>query len=228
MRLIRLSNYFTELLKQRFRTIKAIIKYPHIQIGTGVIIRPNCIFGKEIKIDQNTVIAEATIGDFTYIGSNNEIKYCTIGRYCSIASNIKISLGIHPTDKISTYPGFYSNDTAGTVKFTSDPSIIEHKPVNIGHDVWIGANSLIMDGVTIGNGAVIGAGSVVTKDVIPYAIVAGVPAKLIKMRFDTDQIALLEQFKWWDKGLAFCQKNGSLFLNPNEFFKRIKEGELND
>jgi len=225
--LTKLAHYFTELLKQKFRTIKAIIKYPHVQIGAGVIIRPNCMFGKDIKVDQNTVLANTTVGDFTYIGSNNEIKYCTIGRFCSIASNIKISLGIHPIDKISTYPGFYSKSASGAVKMAVNSTVIEHKPVNIGNDVWIGANCLIMDGVAIGNGAVIGAGSVVTKDVPPYAVIGGVPAKLIKMRFDSEQIALLEAFKWWDKGLEFCQNNGPLFLNTEQFFSKIEDGSLN-
>lgn len=225
--IIKLSLYFIEILKKNLRTIRAILKYQHVQISAGVIIGPGCDFGKEIKIYKDVIIANSTIGDYSYIGNDSVIKNCTIGKFSCIAPNVKISLGVHPVDKISTYPGFYSKKAWGAVKIGSDPSIVEHQLVTIGHDVWIGINCLIMDGIEIGNGAVIAAGSVVTKDVKPYAIVGGVPAKLIKMRFNQEQITLLETFKWWNKDLDFCKKHAQLFLDPEQFFIQIKDGTLN-
>ncbi len=219
--------YFTELLKQRLRTFKAIWQYPEVHISTGVVVGPGCTFGEDVKLYKHVLIANASVDDFSYIGGNSEIKNCSIGKFCSIAPDVKIGLGIHPIDKISTYPGFYSKQASGAVAIGHDPSIVEKKKVNIGHDVWIGTNSLIMDGVSIGNGAVIAAGSIVTKDVKPYAIVGGIPAKTIRFRFNEEQISLLENFKWWNYDLDFCRKNASLFLKPEELFKYIKDGNEN-
>lgn len=224
MKLFRnLHSYFLEILRHKFRTLKAIFLYPNVQIFSGVVIGSNCKFGHEVKVYKNSVLSNSSVGDYSYIGSNSEIKNCRIGKFCSIASNVKIGLGIHPVDIISTYPGFYSQYASGVVKFGIDKSIIEEKIVQVGNDVWIGTNSIILDGVIIGNGVVIAAGSVVTKNIEPYSIVGGVPARLIRMRFEQDQIDMLENFKWWDRGLDFCKKNSQLFLDPKEFFLKFNK-----
>ena len=118
----------------------------------------------------------------------------TIGRYCSIAHGVTMMLRVgHPLDGASTYPleqilaGGQGRDFARS-----------RGPIHIGHDVWIGYEALILGGVTIGNGAVIGARAVVTRDVPPYAIVAGNPARLVRSRFDPATIARLEALRWWD------------------------------
>lgn len=226
-RIKNLYLYFREILKQKLRTIKAICQYPQIDIEVGVIIGPHCVFGQDVKLYKNVVIADSSVGDYSYIGKNNEIKNCSIGKYCAIAPDVKIGLGIHPVDKISTYPGFYSKKASGSIHIDHDPTVLESKPVVIGNDVWIGTNSLILDGVTIGNGAIIAAGSVVTKDVKPYAIVAGVPAKTIRMRFEDMQITLLENFKWWDKDLDWIRDHSKYFLNSDLFFTMILNSENN-
>ena len=108
----------------------------------------------------------------------------TIGNYCSIARNVSIGLGLHPLNLFSTSPIFYKRQNALLLDLISkDNEFKEYQPITIGNDVWIGANAIIMDGITIGNGAVIAAGAVVTKNVPAYAIMGGVPAKLIKYRF---------------------------------------------
>lgn len=221
--IVNLFDYYKELTKSMFRTVKAVIKYPRTKIASGVSINDKCRFGVNVKIHKNSIIADTHIGDYSYVGGNSEIKNCTIGKFCSIAPDVKIGLGIHPTDKISTYPGFYSDKASVVVHIGIDKSFIETKAVTIGNDVWIGTNCLIKDGVYIGNGAIIAAGSVVTKNVAPYSIVGGIPAKVIRYRFSTDEIELLESFKWWDKGLEFCKKNAHLFLNKNEFFVMIRK-----
>lgn len=219
----KLFQYFIHIIKNNLRSVKTILKYPNIHIAHGVEIGLNCNFGKNIKLYKNVVIVNSIVDDYSYIGGNSEIKNCSIGKFCSIAPDVKIGLGMHPTDKISTYPGFYSQSASGVVKIGYDPLIIEEKRVIVGNDVWIGTRSMIIDGVIIGNGAIIAAGSVVTKDVKPYEVVGGVPAKNIKYRFSEEEIKQLEEFRWWDRGLDFCRENVDLFLKPEYFFDFIRK-----
>jgi len=136
------------------------------------------------------------VGKCTYFGEecvcyNTESE---IGKFCSIAGNVKIGLGEHPIDCLSTSPYLYS-ENLGYIKGLSE--IYAEKNI-IGNDVWIAQNAFIKGGVNIGDGAVVAAGAVVVKDVPPYAIVGGVPAKIIKYRFDEETIKELLELKWWD------------------------------
>lgn len=131
------------------------------------------------------------------------------GNYCSIAPNIKIFRANHPIDKFTTHPILY-NPSAGYVK----KDRLKRPILTVGHDVWIGEGATILPNVmSIGNGAVIGAGSVVTKNVPPYTIVVGNPAKIIKKRFSTEVIERLEELKWWN-------------LQKEDLIKNIKEFEI--
>jgi acetyltransferase-like isoleucine patch superfamily enzyme len=138
------------------------------------------------------------IGEYTYgapiILSRANGVVLRIGRYCSIAEGVKIHLaGMHAMDRITTYP------FDEIVNKTEEYGYVRSKgEVVIGHDVWIGTEAFILSGVRIGNGAIIGARSVVTKDVPAYAVVAGNPARHIRYRFDPDTIASLEQIAWWN------------------------------
>lgn len=164
-----------------------------------------------------------SIGRYTYFGANCEMANCEIGSFCSIASGVKIGGGFHPTTEfISTYPAFYAkNNTGCKVSFVHEQKFIETAKTYIGHDVWIGTNSIILDGIVVGNGAIIGAGAVVTKDIPPYAIVGGVPAKVIKYRFSEEKIKLLEKFAWWNKDIMWIIEN-SKFFNTETFFDRME------
>lgn len=159
----------------------------------------NSSFGKNNIIYDNTTIVNSQVGDYTYIGGNNKIQNATVGKFCSIGPEVCIGLGIHPLNLKSTYPGFYTNSGYYRVEKQYEFHGEEYKPVEIGNDVWIGARVTILDGVKIGDGAVIAAGAVVTKEVPPYAIVGGVPAKVIKYRFSESRIKELLDEKWWDK-----------------------------
>ncbi|KAA0999625.1 CatB-related O-acetyltransferase [Vibrio cholerae] len=161
------------------------------------------------------------IGSFSYIGDNCNIRNVeSIGRYCSIARNVVIGQDEHPTNFLSTSPIFYTNrfwaDTdyfkrfygnqleninkaGGTFRNSGSKSF---KKVVIGNDVWIGEGAYISCGVSIGDGAIIASRAVVTKDVPPYSIVAGIPARSIKKRFSEETISMLIESKWWDYDLS--------------------------
>ena len=143
----------------------------------------------------------AQVGKHSYGGQKCQVFQpqegdLSIGHFCSIASDLTIfmSYGPHFTDRISTYPfGHYRKDVFGAIPYERD-----RKQVVIGNDVWIGFRSTIMTGVTIGDGAVIAANSHVIKDVEPYSIHGGNPARLVKMRFKDDVIEALLRLRWWD------------------------------
>jgi acetyltransferase-like isoleucine patch superfamily enzyme len=153
--------------------------------------------GKNVMIRKQTFIyGKITIGDYSYVsGPNTLVHDAIIGRYCSIARNVAIGPGNHNLSSVSTHPFLYS------VKYkfiTNNIKPLKNIPPIIGNDVWIGMNSTILNNVEIGDGAIIGAGSVVTKDVKPYSVVGGVPAKHIKFRFSDDIIKQLLEINWWN------------------------------
>lgn len=182
-------------------------------IGGNVSIEAPCSILTDTRIGH-----DVEIGKYSYVNNFSIIgPYTRIGRFCSIAYGVRIGMEEHPTNYISTSPFIYGiNNIFGT------PSVWNEyqKPVSIANDVWIGANVLITQGVNIGNGVIIAAGSVVTKDVDPYDIVGGVPAKLIKKRFDSDTIKKLEQDKWWEWDASKIKKNQSMFLSKDEWIEK--------
>ena len=146
------------------------------------------------------VYLNLTVGAFSYIANDCYLYDVTIGRYCSIGDNVHI-LSQHPTDSFSTSPVFYEDVFDEPFRAHQRSGFKNLVRTMIGNDVWIGSSVKIKTGVAIGDGAVIGAGSVVTKDVAPFSIVAGVPAKLIKMRFSPDIIERIQTLAWWQYNL---------------------------
>ncbi len=155
--------------------------------------------GQYNTIYEHVKLKNVALGDFTYVSKNSEIMNAKIGKFCSISSGCRIGLGTHPVNFVSTHPIFYSVRGQAQLSFSDKSMQDEYKEIIIGHDVWIGTNVIIIDGVKIGNGAIIAAGSTVTKDIPAYAIVGGVPAKIIRYRFSKSDCENLESFKWWDK-----------------------------
>jgi acetyltransferase-like isoleucine patch superfamily enzyme len=141
---------------------------------------------------------DVTINDYSYIAQNSNITNTDIGKFCSIGPNFCCGLGIHPTNGISTSPMFYSTSKQNGVTLVEENKVIESIKTFIGNDVFIGANVTVLDGITIGDGAVIGAGAVVSKDIPPYAIAVGVPAKVVKFRFKNEVIEELQKIEWWN------------------------------
>lgn len=143
-------------------------------------------------LQSSNVSIDCIIGEYTYIGNNCTITKSIIGRYCSIANNVSIGIGEHDISKISTSSLFYEKPYETLTKLA---------PCLIGNDVWIGTNCVIRRGVKIGDGAVIGANSFVNKDVPDFAVVAGIPAKVIKYRFSFSKIELIKDSDWWYKNI---------------------------
>ncbi|ATD31833.1 acetyltransferase [Macrococcus sp. IME1552] len=175
-------------------------KISQVDISPLAYIDDNCNLCNNVYIDRFCIIHNTQIGSYSYIGYGSSINKTIIGRYCSLASDIKIGLGKHPINLFSTSPIFYTHKNPFKININKYLEFNDESEITrIGNDVWIGANVIIKDGIIIGDGAIIGAGSVVTKNVEPYTIVAGVPAKMIRKRFDDKKIKELQASEWWKK-----------------------------
>lgn len=206
----------------------------------GSIIK-DCVLEGKNKVFYNTRLNNCYLGKGSYIQHDSVFNLTKIGRYCSIADNVITGFGAHPTNTfVSTYPSFYRNtfNSLGHSFHYSDIPLFDKiyryadeedkKLVVIGNDCWIGSHVLIMDGVRIGDGAVVAAGSVVTKDVEPYVIVGGIPAKTIRKRFKQEYIDFLLDFKWWNKDDKWIDNNYVLFDNIENFINKLKEKKENE
>lgn len=176
--------------------------------------------GDNVKIYRPSNIYYSEIGDYTYISRNASISRVHIGKFCSIGPNLLCGWGSHPTNGISTSPMFYSTRRQNGTTLTDKDKIVERQIITIGNDVFIGANVTILDGITIGDGAIIGAGAVVSKDIPDYAIAVGCPIKIIKYRFNDDQIAALKRIQWWNFEEDQLQDVEKMFWDIDEFIKK--------
>ena len=159
-----------------------------------------CKLGRYASIGERVVLREVSVGDFSYFERHAEAIYTAIGKFCSIAANSRINALEHPIERVSqhklTYrPNEYFRYLGVDQEFRERR---RGKAVTIGHDVWIGHGAVILPGVTIGNGAVVGANAVVRRDVAPYTIVAGAPARMLRPRFTADIAERLLALAWWD------------------------------
>jgi acetyltransferase-like isoleucine patch superfamily enzyme len=187
--------------------------------GTAII---NSRIHKTSKVEAGSEVVNSTFDRYSFCGYNCTIANCDIGAFCSISNSVVIGGARHPMEWVSTSPVFSSRKDSVKMKFS------KHNKGNtlksrIGNDVWIGEKALIKAGVLIGDGAVIGMGSVVTKDVPPYAIVAGCPAKIIRKRFDDETIEKLLKIKWWAFDDALLERYAKYVTSPEDFIQEVEK-----
>lgn len=217
-----LKNPISLWLRWFIQSRKLIFKNRHKNLKIGYMTNiVNVNFGNYNTLYDDINLMNCSIGDYVYIADRTRIGNADIGNFCSIGPDVRIGLGLHPTQFLSTFPAFYSVEKQCQVTFVEKNYFVENGKITIGNDVWIGYNATIIDNVNIGDGSIIGAGAVVTKDVEPYSIVGGVPARLIKKRFTEEQIKKLLKIKWWNNDEEWIRLHSPLFNDTTQFFSAI-------
>lgn len=197
-----------------------------------------CFFEKATKINRNTKfegnnrlakgveLIDSYLGYASYLSENSCLRRCYIGKYTSVGADVYSIVGKHPTNFVSTHPAFFSLRKQSGFSYVQTQKYDEFEEdkydgyaTKIGNDVWIGSRTILREGINIGDGAIIGAGAVVVKDVPPFAIVGGVPAKLIRYRFERDEIDFLLKLRWWNKEKQWIAEHADLF----EDIAKLKE-----
>lgn len=227
-----LSNYYLEQLS--FTIYRNYLRLTSNNIiGRGAKIGPSSKLEGHNAIGVKSCFIGSYLGYASYISTNSNFQNVKIGKYCSIGPNIITVHGRHPTrDFVSTHPVFFSLGEQIGFTFAKKQLFDEFpKPYGpqdkyttiIGHDVWIGANVLIIEGVKIGNGAIIASGSVVNRDVPDYCIYGGVPAKKIRNRFELEEIRYLLELKWWDKPKDWVMEHSKYFTDIKLLINNLKK-----
>jgi phosphonate metabolism protein (transferase hexapeptide repeat family) len=159
-----------------------------------------CSLGRYASIGERVILREVSLGDFSYFERHAEAIYTTIGKFCSVAANTRINALEHPIERVTTHKISYRPNEY--FRYLGVDSALRErrkgKPVTIGHDVWVGHGAVVMPGIAIGDGAIIGANAVVTKNVAPYEIVAGIPARRLRMRFPEPVAERIRHLAWWE------------------------------
>lgn len=212
--------------------INKVTKRKELTAFRGSVISRSSQFEGQNYVYSKSYIRGCKFGYATYVAENSQLVNVKIGRYTSIGSRVLTISGNHPTAHVvSTHPAFYSLRKQSGFTYVSKQKFQENKQVNetdaivIGNDVWIGNDVRIMEGITIGDGAIIATGAIVVKDVPPYAIIGGVPAKIIRFRFTDEEIKFLLELQWWDKDVEWIKSYAEMFEDISKLQKSLGEAK---
>ena len=216
------------------KSIECMIKYLlgmlryffYRNVSFRALVTSDSVISRKARINRHVKVFRSVVGDYSYISRRTSLVCTSVGKFCSIAGSCMIGAGTHTMRNMSTSPIFTERKNATgyswTQKSTENPY---SDKIEIGNDVWIGARVMIVGNVKVGNGAVVAAGAVVTKDVPPYAVVGGIPAKVIKYRFEPQIIESLERLKWWEWSEEVLKKHISCFQNQHVSLELLYELE---
>lgn len=202
-----------------------------LKIDPGVYVNKNSVLEGGNYLAANSSLISSRMGYASYIGKNTELRKTWVGNYTCIGPDVKCIFGQHPSHTfVSQHPAFFSVRKQTGFTYVKEqlfeefahPSAEHPKyQIDIGHDVWIGAGVRILDGIKIGNGAIIASNALVVKDVEPFTIVGGVPAKPIKKRFTEEEIKYLQTLEWWNKDAKWLRKHSLFFANIKELMNNF-------
>ena len=219
-----------ELLKS------SVFRWKHkkvLKCSRSAVIDAEDIFDGANFVGKNAYLIDCHLGYGSYVAYESRLFHCKVGKYSCIGPYVKIVTGKHPIEFASMHPFFYSRNNQIGKSYVAKDKFQEldyvdeekHYQVQIGNDVWIGSGVQILGGVRIGDGAVVAAGAFVTKDVEPYSIVGGIPAKKIRMRFDKETVGKLMETRWWEFDEKFIMENAESFDDVNRVIERFEKIE---
>ncbi|MEM9219324.1 MAG: CatB-related O-acetyltransferase [Cyanobacteria bacterium P01_F01_bin.150] len=204
-------RFFVNWIKNRFNPdIKSLQQCYMATVARSEI-------GENVKVYPHAAVGHSSIGSHSYIGPASKVRHTSIGKFCSIGANCIIGAGQHPIEYVSTSPSFYSISSGPTHHFSDKEYFTPYKPINIGNDVWIGDSVVVMGGITIADGAIVGARAVVTRDVPSYSIYGGIPAKFIRYRFPKNIRDFLLKIRWWEQDDRWLRENFKFFHDVEAF-----------
>jgi virginiamycin A acetyltransferase len=181
-----------------------------LRLFVGTEIDERSVLEAPVRIGRNTLISDSRIGRYSFIGDGSMVHAASVGRFCSGAWGITLGASAHPLDRATTHTFPLNQIDGGFVRGRN----LVAEPVHIGHDVWIGCNAVVFSGIRIGDGAVVGAGAVVTHDVPDYTIVVGSPARPVRLRYDESLVERLSAVAWWNWPTGVLRENIALFQAP--------------
>lgn len=220
-----------KLLLQKLRCIKISWVY-NVSFSTKSEVDFSSKFEGENLVGEGTSLSNTSLGFGSYVANHSYLVNTKIGKYCCIGPFVKTAIGTHPSRQfVSIHPAFFSNNHVSGLSYVKDTKFFGqifsfgNYQIEIGNDVWIGANVTLLEGIKIGDGAIVAAGAVITKDVPAFAIVGGVPAQVIRYRFSSEQMEILLEYRWWEKDEEWI-KNHADYFDDIEHYLEMASKEI--